>query len=376
MSRPHILILENSVDVTGALTSILRSSMMLEKSFNFSFILPKNSRAIPYVQNLGFPVYTLPMKEMKKDWITLILYIPLLLINTFRFVRIVEKLKINIVLCNDFYNLIPPMYALFGWKVPYVCYVRFRPSKFPSVLVTLWSWFHHRFAAGIVAVSDIVKNELPFQARVVVIGNELPFRAVAYMPALSKTILYPSNYIQGKGHEYALESFAIAHQKHPQWKLKFLGGDMGLKKNQLFKLELQQKAIRLGISTKIEWADFVSDMEGEYLAAAFILNFSQSESFSMTCLESGYYGRPVIATKSGGPSEIIEQYQTGILVEVDEIKGMALAIEYLITHPEEREVMAKNAYQSVRVKFSFQNTVGKLKSVYDSALSKQSFNTR
>jgi len=81
-----------------------------------------------------------------------------------------------------------------------------------------------------------------------------------------------------------------------------------------------------------------------------------------------YYGRPVIATKSGGPVEIIDHKETGILVELQDIDGMALAIEYLINHPKERESMAKKAFQTVRERFSYSNTIEKLKQVYQAAL--------
>jgi glycosyltransferase involved in cell wall biosynthesis len=81
-----------------------------------------------------------------------------------------------------------------------------------------------------------------------------------------------------------------------------------------------------------------------------------------------YYGRPVIATRSGGPAEIIDHNQSGILVDLKDISAMANAIEYLITHPANREDMAKLAYERVRIKFSFENTVGKLGKAYDEVL--------
>src|SRR5688572_29023724 len=98
-------------------------------------------------------------------------------------------------------------------------------------------------------------------------------------------------------------------------------------------------------------------MAEEYQRAAFVLNFSESESFSMTVLEAMYYGRPVVATRSGGPSEIIDQNESGILVDLKDVTAMANAIEYLIDNPEKRERMAHQAYERVRRKFSFENTV-------------------
>ncbi|HYI78797.1 MAG TPA: glycosyltransferase family 4 protein, partial [Chryseolinea sp.] len=248
-------------------------------------------------------------------------------------------------------------------------YVRFLPSKFPKQLVRFWCAWHQRYAHTTIAVSEVVKNELPYKKDVIVIGNEIPAEEIQFVPSTnSTTILYPANYIQGKGQEFALKSFAVLSKIHPQWKLKFVGGDMGLKKNQEFKKDLIALAKRLRLGTQVEFHDFAEKISEEYLNASFVLNFSESESFSLTCLEAMFYGRPVIATRSGGPSEIIDHNQSGILVDVNDVTAMAEAIDELISNPEKREQMSRIAYERVRQKFSYQNTIAKLGEVYKAAI--------
>ena len=145
---------------------------------------------------------------------------------------------------------------------------------------------------------------------------------------------------------------------------------MGLEKNREFKKELIEMSERLHLKDSVAWGDFSEKISDEYLAATFVLNFSESESFSMTCLEAMFYGRPVIATRSGGPSEIIDQNESGILVDLQDTSAMANAIDYLIRNPLIREQMAKFAYTRVREKFSFENTISKLGEVYQEALRK------
>lgn len=370
MRKNRVLIIENSIAATGALVSILRSSSLLMENLDFIFVLPEDSSAVQYVSKSGFQVYQLPMREIRKNTLSLLLYLPFLLYNSIKLFRLVKSLRIDLINVNDFYNLIPACYRLLGGRVPYVCYVRFLPSKFPALLVKVWYSSHQRYANSVIAVSEAVKMELPPSKKVTVIGNELPARKADYANPNSMIILYPANYIQGKGQEYALQSFAAIHEKFPAWKLRFVGGDMGLSKNKQYKERLARRSMELGIAEKIEWNDFEEDISNEYIEASFVLNFSESESFSMTCLEAMYFGRPVIATKCGGPSEIIDHNETGILVELNDTIGMANSIEYLINHPAERELMGKNAYQRVRERFSYENTVGRLKKVYDSALLK------
>jgi len=356
--------------MTGALKSILRDSSLLTTRYDFAFILPKKSVASHYVKQAGFPVLEFPLKELQRSISSFFLYIPYLLFNTIKLFRLLKHAPTDLIIVNDFYNLIPSCYKFFGGKLPYICFVRFLPSKFPAHLVNFWCSLHRHFASSIIAVSEAVKKELPYTEKVEVIYHGLPAEKIEHTLTGSTLILYPANYIQGKGQEYALESFGAIHMKFPNWKIRFVGGDMGLTKNQNFKNVLMKRAEVLGLQNQVEWLDFSDEIGAHYLQAAIVLNFSESESFSMTCLEAMYYGRPVIATKCGGPVEIIDHYVSGILVELQDIREMAAAMEFLITHLAEREAMAKEAYQSVREKFSYSNTVEKLNLLYQAVLLK------
>ena len=169
MSKPRILIIENSVAITGALKSIIRSSEGLINSFEFIFLLPKGSKATPHVRSLGFEVCELPMKELRKNFLSLIFYVPFLIYNSIRLSGLIRKFRIDLITVNDFYNLVPTMYKILGGKLTYICYVRFLPSKFPRALVKFWCALHRRYAHTTIAVSEAVKKELPYQDNVMII---------------------------------------------------------------------------------------------------------------------------------------------------------------------------------------------------------------
>jgi len=374
--RPRILVIENSIAVTGALISITRSSTVLKENFDFVFVLPKGSLALTYLRSEGFSVHVLPMRELSRNFGSIVLYVPTLIINTVRLFSLVKRLKIDLINVNDFYNLLPCCYRFLGGNIPYVCYVRFLPSKFPGPLRNTLLFLQDKHTSTFVSVSETVKKEMSHQQNVVVIGNELPEYEVPYVPNTSHTLLYVANYIQGKGQEFALESFHRICAKHPNWRLRFVGGDMGLKKNESFKNFLMSEAVRLGLQDRVEWLGFSSNLSPYYLESAIVLNFSLSESFSLTCLEGLYHGRPVIATRSGGPSEIIDNGETGLLVNIKDIAAMANAMDDLITDQNKRNRMGENGYVRIREKFSHKNTSWKLRDVYNSVLLKESFNTR
>lgn len=366
--RPRVLVIENSLDFTGGLNSILRSCCLLNDQFEFHFILPSKSKSSLFIKQKGFVVYEWPMNEIRKDVVSILTYFPFLFYNAFKLYRKVKKLNASLIVSNDLYNLVPPVYRLMGGKIQYVCYVRFLPSKFPSYVRYVWSWLHNRYARFIIAVSHVVKNEFPYPENVVVIGNEMPDKIVDLSFSAAQVILYPANYIEGKGHRYALYCFAEVSRNYPNWKLRFVGSDMGLKKNQRYQEELIKEAGSLGLTNFVEWSGFSHDMEKEYLNAGIVLNFSESESFSLTCLEAMFYGRPVIATKSGGPQEIIQSGVDGVLVDVNDVSNMSKALGELIANPDMRRKIAQNAYESVRKNFNLNKIKKQIGAVYIEAL--------
>lgn len=368
MTKPRILILENSVAVTGALLSIVRSSQYLSDRFEFVFLLPSGSSAFSYLKNRGFDCYELNMREIRKNVLALLIYFPFLLINVFKFARLVHRLKIDLVTVNDFYNLVPAVYKIFGGKIKYICYVRFRPSRFIAPLVQIWSTLNYRHAESVVAVSEVVKREMEEHEKCVIVPNELPGEEIPLIKGTSLVVLYVGNYIPGKGQQYAIESFGRIYRDHPDWRLRFIGGDMGLEKNKKYKASLKKKAEELGITDHIQWYDFKDNILDEYLKASIVLNFSESESFSLTCLEAMYCGRPVIATRSGGPEEMVEHKVNGLLLPTGDIDAMVEAMKLLMSHSDLRDQMGRAAYSFVRSKYSYENTILRLKQVYLEAL--------
>ncbi len=366
--KPRVLIVENSVAITGALKAAIRFSLALQDHFTFLFVLPTGSLASSYVKKKGFEFFEVPMRELRKSLVSIIIYWPRLMTNTVRFFRLVKEQKIDIIHVNDFYNMIPSLYKLLGGKLPYICHVRFMPDRFPKILTRVWSYLHGRYAFSVVVVSKILRRQLSYMNNISVIGDGLPLKEVSYTPTTSNVMLYPANFTRGKGQEYAIHSFAAIAKKYPAWKLRFVGGDMGLERNAQFKKDMILLAKDSGIANQIEWKDFSDSMTSEYLAASIVLNFSESESFSLTCLEALFYGRPVIATDSGGPAEIIDHGESGLIVPKGDLVSMRTAMESLMNDVDRREQMAIIGRERVRKRYRLEETSDRLRDLYQAAL--------
>ncbi len=372
--RPKILIIENSIDVTGALRAILGSSSYLRNDFDFVFIIPTKSKVKKLIERAGFAVYELPLKEIRKKISSLFLYLPYLIFNVFRLKKIINAERIDLVVNNDCYNLLPPFYRLLGGQIPYISFVRFIPARFPKTLVNFWTKAHLRFSNKLIPVSEAVKMTLPVHSKIIRHHEGIDCTEVIHLNRQSKKILYLANYIQGKGQEYALVSFATICKSFPEWKLRFVGGDMGLQKNIEFKRILASTSKQLGCSEQVEFAAFEENVSKEFGDASIVLNFSNSESFSFTCIEAMQAGLPVIATRSGGPQEFIEHNKNGLLVPVGGIDEMAKELEMLMSNAERRNQMGMEAHRTIERNFNILHTSKDLSKIYKEVLEETTLN--
>ena len=374
IGRPTVLIIENSIDLTGALKSITRTSYDLSSYFTFKFLVPRKARGRFWIEMAGFTdIIELPFRELSRRPLGIMLYIPNLIRNAVRLKRILRRENVSLIHLNDVYNMLPVACRLLGMGTPYVCHVRFLPDRFPKLLFNAWLNLHLKFAYKIIAVSQSVKAQLPVHPKITVIHNEAPLEELLpyVRPDLRSShpykFLYLSNFIEGKGQQFALTAFSHIHASLPDWKLRFVGGDMGMRKNKIYRERLIAAANKLGVADKVEFEEFVADVEREYKNADIVLNFSESESFSFTCLEALFYGSPLIASDSGGPSEIIDNYQTGILVPNKNIEKMQKAMFDLASDVNLRASYSSKARIVVRERFSINNTSYRLKNIYDDA---------
>lgn len=355
-TRPTVLLIDNSISFTGALKCALQQARLLSPEYRYIFLLPKGSAAIPAVQEQGFAVHTLPMLEIRRHPATLLRYGPRLLRNLARLKKLVKRERVDIVVMNDFYNLLGAGLKLSGTPVKLITHVRFLPAVMPAPLRRLWTSAALRYADAVVAVSEAVKEQLPAHSKVrrVYDALEMEEQHPAASPAApgETELLCLGNFIPGKGQDHALAAFTEAYKKNPSLRLRFAGGDMGLQKNRDFRAALESEAKAAGLEAVVWFEPFQKNTERLYREAAIALNFSEAESFSMTCAEAAYYGTPQIATRCGGPEEIIRHGVTGLLVPNRDRAAMTEAILQLAADRRLQQRFSEAGRQFVRERFS------------------------
>ena len=82
----------------------------------------------------------------------------------------------------------------------------------------------------------------------------------------------------------------------------------------------------------------------------FVLS-SHTEGFSIACIEAMACGVPVVATRSGGPEQILEG-EAGLLVPTSDPESLALAIERVISSKELAATLTARAMERVHEQYS------------------------
>ncbi len=380
-SSPLTLVIDNSRAVTGALNAMRHATGPLREQYGlrFEYVLPTGSAGRAVLEADGYVVHELPFVEISRRKADLLLYLPMLLLNGWRLQQLARRRRAGLLHLNDFFNLAGHMARFWSLgRLQVITHVRFLPQTQVQVLARCWAWLAEKFSVRVLCVSQIVGRYFRPLPKVQVIYDPLPGQEkhpVPLVPAVrpdqTMRLLYLSNYIAGKGQNFALAAFAAAYAQQPRLRLHFAGGDMGMAKNQEYKQHLMAEAERLGLAGVISFGSFITDVEAAIKQADILLNFSESESFSLTCLDALFYGTPLIASDCGGPAELFEHGRSGLLVPNRDVPAMTAAIVRLAADPALRQQFAAAGRQYVRHKFRPEATIGQLAATYQAVLARQ-----
>jgi glycosyltransferase involved in cell wall biosynthesis len=348
---PLIVILDGSVDVTGALNSARGEARLLQTDARFILFLPAHSLAVDSAAADFERVERISLPEMKRSLPSLLRY-PFATLSSARMLaKRLRELGCERLQANDFYLLTGPLTRLFGFRGRIVTWVRIDPRRF-GMAGKFWLFAARRCSNSIVSVSNYINACLPRAFTTTLIYEPSVCRVAAEGIRDPQAMLFVGNYIFGKGQQEAITAFQQVADRFPAATLVFHGGDMGLGKNRDYLAGLRRHAAAGPGAERILFGPFLPDLADARGRAGIALNFSHSESFSLTCLEASASGLAVIATRCGGPEEIVEDGVTGLLVPVGDTAAMTEAMVGLLGDPDRATTMGEAGRCLVAERFS------------------------
>jgi len=102
------------------------------------------------------------------------------------------------------------------------------------------------------------------------------------------------------------------------------------------------------------------------------INATPGENFGLTILEAAACGLPVIASPTGGPREILETCNNGMLINVEDPQEIAAALKKIISDQPLWNTFSSNGIQATQEKYSWEKHVEKYIQVIHTLSEKQS----
>jgi len=103
-----------------------------------------------------------------------------------------------------------------------------------------------------------------------------------------------------------------------------------------------------------------------YRRASVFVMPSFYETFGISVIEAMAFGLPVVATRTGGLPEVVEDGVTGILVPTGDAEALADALIRLLRDPDLRQRMGQAGQERVRAEFTIDRVVSQTLAVYES----------
>jgi glycosyltransferase involved in cell wall biosynthesis len=169
-----------------------------------------------------------------------------------------------------------------------------------------------------------------------------------------------------KAYDNLLRAAAIAVRRNPNLRFVVVGEGSGALLEELLRLRAE-----LGLQDIVHFAGFRPDVTVPLRNFNAFVLASRSEGFSIATVQAMASGLPVVATKSGGPEEIITDGVDGLLVPRDDPASLAAAMLRLVGDEALRRSLGSAARRSARARFSLTSMLARYEEIYRDALGRR-----
>ncbi len=190
-----------------------------------------------------------------------------------------------------------------------------------------------------------------------------------------------ANVQRWKGIHTLLEAFARVAQELPEASLVHLGGRVAGYES--YAREIESQIAALGLGERICRMGYREDAYRYYPVFDVFVHAPVpegphrcTEAFGHSVAEAMGYRLPVIASRLGGPAEIVEEGVTGELIAPGNAAELAEKLLALLRDPERRRRMGEAGYARYRQQFTIEREVADYQRLYEELLSPARVNLR
>ncbi|ELS03856.1 glycosyltransferase [Xenococcus sp. PCC 7305] len=290
-------------------------------------------------------------------------------LNRLRILRkSINSLEPDLVISYLYKTNVLTLLALIGSKCPVIVSEQNHPqsTKVSPVWNQLRSWVYP-LASKVVSTSKGVDAYFDWMppAKREVIYNPLAVTSqtaedVAIPPEFNpekQWLIAMGRLTEQKAFDVLLQAFARIAQQYSNWQLLILGeGEL--------RGELEQLKTELGLGQQVVMPGLIANPFPLLRRGQLFVLSSRYEGFGNVIIEAMACGLPVISTDCpSGPSEIIQDDISGLLVPVTNVDALAQAMATLMSRPDKRQQFIEKAQQGLG-RFELQNILDRWEELF------------
>lgn len=151
------------------------------------------------------------------------------------------------------------------------------------------------------------------------------------LPANTKVIIAAGRIDPSKGHMPLISAFAQVRSAVPEARLLICGGST---RRDAYAERVAAHAREVGVADYVVFAGSRTDLPQLFAGADAMCLPTEGEPFGLVFVEAMAAGLPSVACRSGAVPELINDGESGFLVEVGDIAGLAARLQQLLRDPD------------------------------------------
>ena len=174
-----------------------------------------------------------------------------------------------------------------------------------------------------------------------------------------------------KGYDLLIRAASILAGKSGRYKFVIIGEG-----NNALEAELRRMVDALNLNDRFFFWGFCEDIAETLNNFDIFVQSSTTEGFSISIVEAMACGLPIVATRSGGPQEILTHEKNALMVDPHSPEQIAAAIERFADNPELRRILSTNAISHASAAFSLETMLHAYLKLFNETLAKPEFPRR